>query len=169
MIAMNRLKLAVIASMLIAPPLLGQGGPPGDRAQMLRSRVEETFLRRAQQQLALTDEQAERMMAVVRSAGEERRALEAEERTLRASLQQELRPGVAARVDSVNYFVEAISRNRVTYAQSFQKEMQALQPILTPAQRGQYLQMRDQLLQRVQELQQSRPGNAAAPSRGRRP
>lgn len=159
-------KLAAIATLLIAPSLAAQGGPPGDRAQLLRGRVEETFLRRAQQQLGLSDDQAEQMMTVVRAAGEERRALESEERTLRAALQLELRPGVAARADSVNRYVEAISRNRVTYAQSFLKELQALQPILTPAQRGQYLQMRDQLLQRVQDLQQSRP--AAGAPRGRR-
>lgn len=164
---MQYLKLAAIAALLIAPPLVGQGGPPGERAQQLRGRVEASFLQRAQQQLGLSEEQAEQMMTVIRATGEERRALEAEERTLRAALQQELRPGVAARADSVDRYVEAISRSRVAYAQSFQKEMQALQPILTPAQRGQYLQMRDQLLQRVQELQQSRP--AAGAPRGRRP
>lgn len=150
-------KLILAALVVVAPPATAQVRAPAARAAQLRERVEETFIQRARQQLGLTAEQTEQMMAVVRANGEARRAMEEEERTLREALARELRPGVAARADSVNRYVDRISRNRIEYAQSFHKEMQDLQSVLTPVQRGLYLQMRDQLLQRVRELQQARP------------
>ncbi len=163
-------KLIVAVSLVLAPPASAQGRAPGagGRAAQLRERVEETFIQRARQQLGLTAEQTEQMMTVVRTNGAARHAMEDEERMLRDALARELRPGVAARPDSVNRYVERISRNRIEYAQSFHKELQDLQPILSPAQRGLYLQMRDQLLQRVRELQQARP-DGAPPGPTRRP
>lgn len=149
----------------VAAPAAAQNRAPEGRAQLLRNRVDEMFMERTKTTLGLTDEQFARMTPIIQTNGERRRALEDEERQLRSALARELRPGVAARGDSVNRYIDGITRNRVDYAQSFHDEMVQLAPILTPAQRGQYLQLRDQLLLRVRELQQSRqPGPP-----GRRP
>lgn len=153
----------------VAAPLVAQNRAPDGRAQLLRNRVDEMFMERTKTTLGLTDEQFDRMAPVIQANGERRRALEDEERQLRGALARELRPGVAARADSVNRFVDGITRNRVAYAQSFHDEMVQLAPILTPAQRGQYLQLRDQLLMRVRELQQSRPAVPPMGGGGRRP
>lgn len=163
-------RLALLALALgVTAPAAAQNRPPEGRAQALRSRVDEMFMQRTRSTLGLTDEQFDRMVPIIQSHGERRRGLEDEERRLRDALQRELRPGVAARTDSVNRFIEGITRNRIEYAQTFHDEMVALAPVLTPAQRGQYLQLRDQLLMRVRELQQSRQAAPPVAGPGRRP
>lgn len=154
--------LTLLAAVAASAPLTAQTPRP---RQALRSQIEETFLQRISTTLGTTPDQNQRMREVILRAGEVRRDLEQEERDLRARLQRELRPGVAARPDSVSMLVDGITRNRIAYAQSFHDEMQELAPILTPVQRGLYLQMRDQLLMRVRDLQQARQ----APPGARRP
>ncbi len=164
------IRLALLALTVgIAAPADAQNRAPDGRVQALRNRVDEMFMERTKTTLGLTDDQFDRMAPVIQANGERRRTLEDEERQLRGALARELRPGVAARSDSVNRFVEGITRNRVAYAQSFHDEMVQLAPILTPAQRGQYLQLRDQLLLRVRELQQSRQSAPPMGPGGRRP
>ena len=67
--------------------------------------------------------------------------------------------------------VDALTTHRIAYAQTFRDEMRDLSAILNPVQRGQYLMMRDRLMQRVQELQQGRtdPPPAAPFRPNRRP
>jgi hypothetical protein len=98
--------------------------------------------------------------------------MERDERRLRAALAGQLRPGVAANPDSVNKLVDALTNHRVAYAQTFQDEMRELSTILNPVQRGQYLLLRDRLMQRVQALMENRPAAALPdrpPLRRRRP
>ncbi|MBK6495244.1 MAG: Spy/CpxP family protein refolding chaperone [Gemmatimonadetes bacterium] len=162
---------AVLVLLLAAAPLAAQGGGRGNqrpggpppRAAILRGQIEETFKRRAMKELALTDDQAARMSRVVQATGERRRLLEEEMRRLQDALDGELRPGVAANADSVSRMIDRMGQNRVAYAESFRDEMRDLQPVLTPIQRGQYLIMRDRLLQRIRELQDSRPPAAGPP------
>ena len=110
--------------------------------------------------MALTVDQQPRFRRVVSSWAQKRGALEVEERQLRQSLKRELTPGVAANPDSVSRFVDDLNANRVAYAETFRDEMRDLTPILTPVQRGQFQVRRDQLLQRIRDLQQQRPGGA---------
>ncbi|MEP6589630.1 MAG: hypothetical protein ABJC19_00470 [Gemmatimonadota bacterium] len=139
---------------LQAMPVAAQRQPAAARAVVLRGRIEEQFVRRVQLELGLNDETAGRMQRVTTSWATRRRALEAEERQLRMSLNGQLRPGVAANPDSVNAAVDGLTANRVAYAQSFRDEMRDLAPILTPVQRGQFQLLRDRLLLRMQEIQQ---------------
>ncbi|MBK7596402.1 MAG: Spy/CpxP family protein refolding chaperone [Gemmatimonadetes bacterium] len=162
---------AVLLLLLAAAPLTAQGGGRGSqrpggpppRAAILRGQIEETFKRRAVKELALTDDQAARMSRVVQATGERRRLLEEEMRRLQDALDGELRPGVAADADSVSRMIDRMGQNRVAYAESFRDEMRDLQPVLTPIQRGQYLIMRDRLLQRIRELQDNRPPAGGPP------
>ena len=164
------IRFALLALTLgISAPMAAQNRAPDGRVEALRTRVDEMFMERTKSALGLTEEQFARMAPIIQANGERRRALEDEERQLRGALARELRPGVAARADSVNRFIEGITRNRVAYAQSFHDDMVQLAPILTPAQRGQYLQLRDQLLLRVRELQQNRQAAPPMGGGGRRP
>ena len=131
----------------------GMGQGPGARSAMLRGRIEEQFVRRIQTEMGLSDEATGRMQRVVASWATRRRALEREEMRLRQALNGQLRPGVAANSDSVGSYVDALNENRVAYAQSFRDEMKELTPILTPVQRGQFQQMRDRLMLRMEEIQ----------------
>ncbi|MES2123192.1 MAG: Spy/CpxP family protein refolding chaperone [Gemmatimonadota bacterium] len=153
--------LTVLLVGIVAVPASAQRTPaPGARAAVLRGRIEEQFVRRVKQELGLNDEAAQRMQRVVNTWAGRRRALEAEERQFRLTLNSQLRPGVAANPDSVDAAVEGLTANRVAYAQSFRDEMHELAPILTPVQRGQFQLLRDRLLLRVQEIQQGQRADA---------
>lgn len=162
---------AVLLLLLAASPLAAQGGGRGNqrpggpppRIAALRGQIEETFKRRAMKELALTDDQAARMSRVVQATGERRRLLEEEMRRMQDALDGELRPGVAANADSVSRLIDRMGQNRVAYAESFRDEMRELQPVLTPIQRGQYLIMRDRLLQRIREVQENRAAPGGPP------
>lgn len=141
--------------MLVATPLVAQGNPP-ERPQPVRRTVETAFSIRLQQELGLDAQQGERLRSVLEEWGSSRREIEQEERELRRALRQQLRPGIAAEVATVSGLVERLLSNRVAYAESFQGEMQALEPVLSPVQRGQLLLLRDEILQRVRQLQDER-------------
>lgn len=152
----------ILGALVLAPGALTaqDNGPP---RQMLRQRVEAVFMTRLRQELRLDDAQARKVGAVLTDWGGKRRELEIQERGLRQALDGQLRPGVAANGDSLTRVVDGLLRNRVAYAESFQGEMRDLAPLLTPVQRAQFLRMRDQLLRRVQELQDQRPAQQRRP------
>ena len=139
------------------------------KAERLRLAIEQRFGERLREELGLSDEQAMKVRVTLGSLAARRRGMEQDERRMRQALAFQLRPGVAANADSVARLVDALTAHRVAYAQTFKDEMRELAAILNPVQRGQYLMMRDRLMQRVQELQQGRPP-AAGPFRpNRRP
>ena len=137
------------------------------RAERLRQMVEQRFGERVKEQLGLTDDQATKVRATLGQLAVRRRGMERQERAMRQALAFQLRPGVAADADSVARLVDALTNHRIAYAQTFRDEMRDLSAILNPVQRGQYLMMRDRLMQRAQELQQGR--NAPSPAAPFRP
>jgi Spy/CpxP family protein refolding chaperone len=126
--------------------------------------VEERFALQVKEQLGLTDDQAGRLRGAMAGIADKRRTMERQERALRQALNRQLRPGVAADADSVGRLVDVLTELRVAYAETFREEMREVAAILTPVQRGQYLLLRDRLIQRVQEIRQSRQGAAARTS-----
>lgn len=142
--------------------------PDPVRAERLRQQVEQRFGERLKEELGLTDEQASKLRVAQATIAARRRGMEMEERRLRQALAFQLRPGVAANADSVAKLVDALTNHRVAFAQTFKDEMRELSAILNPVQRGQYLMLRDRLMQRAQELQQNRLNPGGLPQ-GRRP
>lgn len=126
------------------------------RAQRLREMVEQRFAERLREDLGLSDDQTTKVRVTLGGLAAKRRGMEQDERRLRQALTYQLRPGVAANPDSVAKLVDALTNHRVAYAQTFKDEMRELAAILNPVQRGQYLLMRDRLMQRVQDVQQGR-------------
>lgn len=166
------IQLFVLLFLAAALPLMAQGrqNPPRGgggrdlpRIAALHRQIEETFMRRATQELGLTDDEAAKMSRIVLAAGERRRGLEEEQQRFRKALDGQLRPGVAADADSVGRTIDRLTQNRVIYAESFRDELKELKPILSPVQRGQYLILRDRLLQRIRELQDQRPPAGGQP------
>ncbi|HSE51484.1 MAG TPA: Spy/CpxP family protein refolding chaperone [Gemmatimonadales bacterium] len=151
---------ALLIAMLAGAPAVaaGQQDTLNDpvRAERLRQMVEQRFGERVKEQLGLTDDQAMKVRAALGQLAIRRRGMERQERAMRQALAFQLRPGVAADADSVARLVDALTNHRIAYAQTFRDEMRDLSAILNPVQRGQYLMMRDRLMQRVQELQQGR-------------
>jgi hypothetical protein len=159
----SRAAVAMLMTLsLAAAPLTAQreGGRQAPARARLLQNIEQVFLNQVTAEMALTADQQPRFRRVVTSWAPKRAALEFEERQLRQSLKRELTPGVAANPDSVSKYVDELNANRVAYAETFRDEMRDLTPILNPVQRGQFQVRRDQLLQRIRDLQQQRPGGA---------
>ncbi|HEV8598449.1 MAG TPA: hypothetical protein VGQ69_03745 [Gemmatimonadales bacterium] len=130
--------------------------PDPVRAERLRMQIERRFGDRLKEELGLSDEQTSKVRVTLATIAARRRGMELTERRLRQALAYQLRPGVAANSDSVAKLVESLTSHRVAFAQTFIDEMRELATILNPVQRGQYLMLRDRLMQRAQELQQGR-------------
>jgi len=161
MIRLASLTATVAALTIAASPLAAQQRNPG-RAPQLRARVEEAFMRRARNELGLTDDQATRVGRALEASGARRRELDETDRTARQALAAQLRPGIAANADSVTRLLDIITSNRVAHAETFRSEMRDLAAILTPVQRGQFLLMRDRMFDQVREMMN---GGAAEPGR----
>jgi hypothetical protein len=126
------------------------------RAERLRQQIEERFGERLKEELGLTTDQATRLRVALAGLAVRRRSMEREERLMRQALAAQLRPGIAANPDSVGRLVDALTTHRISYAQTFKDEMRELTAILSPVQRGQYLMLRDRLMQRIIDAQQER-------------
>jgi hypothetical protein len=153
-----------------APVLSAQDTTLNDpvRAERLRQMIEERFGERLKEELGLTPDQATRLRVALAGFAARRRSLEQDERGMRQALAAQLRPGIAANSDSVAHLVDALTEHRVTYAQTFKDEMRDLSAILNPVQRGQYLLLRDRLMQRAADLQQGRNLQLGLPRGARR-
>ncbi len=126
--------------------------PDPRRADQLRQAIEVRFGERMKEELGLTDDQFGKVRVAMATIAAKRRLLQEEEQRLRMALAFQLRPGVAANSDSVARLVDALTNQRVAFAQSFRDEMRELSTILSPVQRGQYLILRDRLMARAEEL-----------------
>lgn len=125
------------------------------RAGQLRRQIEERFTARVQEELGLTDQQALKLRETVGIYFVKRRTLEAEERRLRQALAAELRPGVAANKEDVARFTDQLLDNKVRYVETYRAEVKDLAGFLDPVQRAQFLILRERLLDRVRDAQES--------------
>jgi len=125
------------------------------RAGQLRRQIEERFTARVQEELGLTDQQALKLRETVGIYFLKRRTLEAEERRLRQALAAELRPGVAANKEDVARFTDQLLDNKVRYVETYRAEVKDLAGFLDPVQRAQFLILRERLLDRVRDAQES--------------
>lgn len=156
---MNRIYASVALLFLIAAPLAAQQDLPDTTpVGELRRRIEDRFAARVQEELGLTDAQTARMKATGAAHFTRRRGYEADERRLRAALAGQLRPGVAAKQDSVARLTDALLDLKLKYVESYRDEMKEMSSYLNPVQRAQFFVMRERLLERVREARQAREG-----------
>jgi hypothetical protein len=145
-----RYLLGLLACCLLgATPVLAQETDDPARAGELRRRIEERFTARVQEDLGLSDQQAEKLRRTAGHYFDQRRRLETEERRIRAALAGELRPGVAANPQTVSRLSDDLLDVKVRYAESYRSESKELAGFLDPVQRAQYFILRERLLDRV--------------------
>ena len=143
----------------LALPLAAQDSAAPDdpvRVERLRQLIEDRFAERLSLELGLTEDQSSKVRVVLGTWAGKRRAMEREDRRLRQSLTAQMRPGVAANADSVTRLVDAMTNGRIAYAQTFRDEIKDLSTVLGPVQRGQYVLLRDRLIQRIQDVRAER-------------
>ncbi|MCL4866518.1 MAG: Spy/CpxP family protein refolding chaperone [Gemmatimonadales bacterium] len=159
------LSLLGLGLLLVAPPVVnaqvGGGGRPN--AERLRQMVEERFAAQLQAELALSDEQAVRMRRILEASAERRRGMEREERAAQQALRDQLRPGVAAQVDSLSRLLDRLTTLRVAFAQAAKDEIRELGTVLTPVQQAQFLLIRDRMMTRAQDVRMQRPPDTVRP------
>ena len=147
----------MVALLVSAGPALAQDtGDDSPDATQIRQQIETRFGQQIQATMGLTDEQAVKLRATFNKYGPQRRALEAEERSIKRALQGQLRPGIAANSDTVARLVDHLLANKVKYAQSFVDEDKEMAKYLTPVQRAQFQVMRERLMARIEEIRQQR-------------
>jgi hypothetical protein len=125
------------------------------RRDELMTQIQERFAQRVQAQLALTDQQMDRLRAEMRSDRDQHRQLQDHEQDMRRAIGEQLRPGVAANPDSLSRLLDAVAANHVARAQLEQQELRSLS-FLSPVQRARLLMMRQMLMQRVETIRQGR-------------
>jgi len=153
-----RYLLGFLACCLLgAAPARAQDAGDPERAGELRRRIEERFTARVQEDLGLTDQQAEKLRRVAGDYFDQRRRLEAEERRIRAALAGELRPGIAAKPQAVSRLTDELLEVKIRYAESYRSESRELAGFLDPVQRAQYFILRERLLDRVREAVEESP------------
>lgn len=167
---------AAAVAALSTTGLRAQQPPPVDsvRAERLRQEIERRFETRLRMDLGLSADQMQKLRATHEQFFPRQRALAQEQMAVRRALQQQLRPGEAANADSVRQLNDALATNRRRMFDLEQEQDRALGQFLTPVQLVRYRQMREALMQRVQDVRRRRgvgvmrPGNGS-PAPGARP
>lgn len=134
---------------------LGRGGlRPADA--LVHQRIVQILMNQARNTLALTDDQLPKVRRMVSDWAQQQLLLEQEERLMRESLDAQMRPGVAATVDSLPRLVYGISANRIRQAQSLDEETHQLGTILSPLQLAQFQLIQERLLKNIRDLPRNR-------------
>jgi hypothetical protein len=128
-----------------------------ERRQRLLQQIQERFAARVQDRLGLTNQQMDRLRAVMVAGRDHRRQLDEQEQLLRRAVGEQLRPGVAANQDSLARLLDAVAANHVARAELERQELHDLS-FLTPVQRAQLLLMRQMLMQRAEVIREGRAG-----------
>jgi hypothetical protein len=156
------LRTTMLAAVLLAgtaPVLAAQRDTSRtEHRDEMRRRLDERFAARVREELKLTEQQSTRLRETATTFGTRRRELESRERDLRAALEDQLRPGVAADRDSVARLTDALVDLRVAYTQSFRDEHREISKFLDPVQRARLYMMREKLMRRVHEVRGERRG-----------
>jgi hypothetical protein len=135
-------------------------------AERLRTKIEQRFSERVQQDLKLTADQAVKLRASQERFGTRRRALMRQQMERRRALQDQMQPGVAANSDSVRKLMDGLRSGRAEMVKIEQDEDQEMSGYLTPVQRARYQQMRERFMQRVGEMRREGRGMGRGEGRG---
>lgn len=157
--------LLLVLVTLLLPPVFAPVGAleaqvrPGERAPELARRVQQQFERRIRNELGLTEDEFQEVQAAVAAFRPRRVALNGEERTLRAQAQLLIRQGGEGDADQLRArgILEGIQDLREAEAALAREEEERLAELLTPMQLLRYQVLRQQLAERIRQLQGSGP------------
>ncbi len=154
---MKRLMIAALALAVGAPLLMAQDrgdlerGERAQRVEQLRQQVMERVLGNYIHEAQLSEEQANAFRSVIERHYLARREQEEMERQVWHALEGQMRPGLAADVDSLNVLLDAAVNLGVAKAAAMRSLQAELTDVLTPVQRAQFV-LRWQRFQRQVEM-----------------
>ncbi|HEX9692298.1 MAG TPA: hypothetical protein VGA22_09390 [Gemmatimonadales bacterium] len=138
---MRRFPILALAVLVLAPVSAGAQGPGMRRQavqqQQLREQVMQRFMQNLRTMAGLTDEDMGQVREVIQRSMEARAQVTQREMMLWTALEGQMRPGVAARPDSVETLLGALGAIQVERAELAQQDQAALAEFLTPVQRAQ--------------------------------
>jgi hypothetical protein len=134
----------LLLCMFLAPALRAQApGDSGDHArQEWRERFQKQREARIRDVLGLSADQAAKLSATREKFAAQRKTAAEEMRTIRQALRAQLRPGVAANVDSVRKLLDAEDRSTAALFQLRRDEQHEMGMYLSPVQVAQLRMMR---------------------------
>ena len=147
---------AVALAVAIAPMLAAQQPADTAEAGRLRAQIEQRFSQRVQDSLKLTPDQATKLRDTQEKFGAQRRSIMQQQMERRRALDDQMRPGIAANSDSVRKLMDGMRDGRAQMVKIEQDEDREMSGYLNPVQRAQYQQMRERLMQRVNEMRLER-------------
>lgn len=132
------------------------------RRQALMARIFDRFMDRATVQLQLDARQRQQLEAVLRSNEARRRELAQEARQLRREQQAALRdPNTSS--EAFQRVLDRMADVRARDLELYRSEQEQLARVLTPRQRTQFMALRQQFTEMVQQLRRNRAGAGRAP------
>jgi Spy/CpxP family protein refolding chaperone len=154
-----------VLGLLLAPVLAAQQDsaalPDSGERERLQQEIERRFGAVVQQQLGLSNDQADRLRATEERFRTRRRVIVRQQLLLRFGLQDQMRPGRAANPDSVRRLMDAMQANRGDLLRLDQEQDREMAGYLTPVQRARYQMLRERLLLRLQEVRRERAAQRA--------
>ncbi|HLZ44276.1 MAG TPA: hypothetical protein VKQ05_01190 [Gemmatimonadales bacterium] len=155
---------AVALAIMIAPAMAAQQPADTAEAGRLRAQIEQRFSDQVQENLRLNPDQASKLKATQEKFGAQRRTIMQQQMDRRRALDDQMQPGMPANSDSVNKLMAGMRDGRAQMVKIDQDEDREMSGYLTPVQRARYQQMRERLMQRVNEMRMERrqePGMGA--------
>jgi hypothetical protein len=140
------------------------------RLETLRQEVQQRYKARAHEVLGLTPAQATKFDSTQDRAWGQRRDLMLQRRRINFALQDQMRPGVAARSDSVSRLLDARQRVNESLRRVDDQEDREMAGYLTPVQRARYQSFRGHVRERMGEAMRHQQGGGGGRMRdGARP
>jgi hypothetical protein len=162
---MRSLKLAALLMLSFVPVLAAQQGQIRQR-QMLQQEVVQRFMTNYRAQAGLSDEQFEQLRQVVTESTQRRRDIELHERELWRAIEGQMRPGIAADVDSLNRLMDSLIAAQQELVDLARRDRERYAEFLTPVQQAQLLLARRRLQNNIESVMRRRqgpPGGAGNP------
>jgi Spy/CpxP family protein refolding chaperone len=138
-----------------------QGGQRASRAagqQPLARELRQRFAGVVQRQLNLSDENAKRLEKVDSQFEQQRTALRREERQARLGLRAALADTANVDQAKIAQYMDQLTRGQRRRAEILESEQKELATFLTPLQRAKLQGLREQLVQRVNQIQRQNGG-----------
>jgi hypothetical protein len=140
------------------------------RLESLRQEVQQRYSARAHEVLGLSAAQAAKFDSTQGRAWAQRRDLMVQRRRINLAMQDQMRPGVAARPDSVSRLLDGRQRVNESLRRVDDQEDREMSGYLSPVQRAQYQTFRGRFRERMGEaLRHQQAGGGARMRAGPRP
>ncbi len=155
------MRTAVLVSvMVLVMPgvLLAQrpGMGPGPQRQALQRQVMQRFMESYRTQAGLSDEQTQQFQEIAQDGFRVRRELQQGRMLMLRAIEEQMRPGVAADMDSLTNLLDGLTANSEQMIGQLRLEQEGYSEFLTPVQRALLVLQFERLQRQIQGVMRRR-------------